>query len=305
MKKLIYLAQWFLRARLFGRKAPLQSVIFITDACNLRCRHCALAQNEAIGSAKHKPLDQILDEMAYCYRLGSRFIDFEGGEPTLWRGLDSHGNQLTVDDLIDLAKGMGFFSCTITTNAQRPFAGSHADSIWVSLDGLGEAHDDIRGAGAFARLEENIAAAAHPALSVNMAINSRNYQSVEQTIRYAQQNPHIHQISLNFHTPYAGTEELFLPWDKRREVIDLIIKMKREGYPIMNSVSGLKLMKENKFRRVCWVTNFIMADGTRLAECGGSREGVCDRCGFCMAGEMRAVFSFRPDTLMAGFSLRL
>lgn len=303
--KLLYLAFWFIRARFFGRKAPLQSVIFITDACNLRCRHCALAQSGGIDAAKHKPLAQILDEMAYCYNLGSRFIDFEGGEPTLWRGTDEQGHQLTVDDLIDRAKAMGFFSCTITTNAQRPFAGSHANSIWVSMDGVGHAHDDIRGPGAFARLEQNIASSNHPAVSVNMAINSRNYQSVEAAIQYVKSNPHIDKISLNFHTPYQGTEPLFLPWQQRREVIDLIIRMKKEGYPIMNSVSGLKLMKNNKFKRVCWVTNFILSDGTRLDECAGKAAGVCDQCGFCMAGEMRSVFDFRLDTLRAGLSLRM
>ena len=38
----LYLAQWFLRARFFGRKAPLQTVLFITDKCNLRCKHCSV-----------------------------------------------------------------------------------------------------------------------------------------------------------------------------------------------------------------------------------------------------------------------
>ena len=35
-----YLAWWQLRS-MFGREAPLQSVIFILDKCNLRCKHCS------------------------------------------------------------------------------------------------------------------------------------------------------------------------------------------------------------------------------------------------------------------------
>jgi hypothetical protein len=73
----------------------------------------------------------------------------------------------------------------------------------------------------------------------------------------------------------------------------------------MNSVSGLRLMKTNNFLKQCWVSNFIMPDGTRLAECQGKAAGVCDRCGFCMAGEMRSVFTFKPDTLWAGMKLRV
>jgi hypothetical protein len=97
---------------------------------------------------------------------------------------------------------------------------------------------------------------------------------------------------------------LFLDWSKRSEVIDLIIRKKKEGYPVMNSVSGLRLMKHNDFKKQCWVTNFIMPDGDRLAECQGYRAGVCDRCGLAMAGEMRAVFTFKPDTILAGMRLR-
>ncbi|MCQ2299270.1 MAG: radical SAM protein [Bacteroidales bacterium] len=304
--RLSYLGWWFVRARFFGRQKPLQTVLFITNACNLRCKHCALAQDaEKNGTTNlHKSYEQIKEELEYSYNLGSRFVDFEGGEPTMWRG-QKEGRTLTVNDLIALAKEIGFYSCTITTNAQTDFAGSAADSIWVSLDGVGPVHDDIRGNGAFAKLEKNIAACGHPAVSVNMTVNNRNYTNVEEAIRYVKANPNIRLISFGFHTPYAGTEHLFLDWQKRADVIDRIIEMKRQGYPIMNSVSGLKLMKTARFKKQCWVSNFILPDGTRLTECTGKTAGVCDQCGFGMAGEMRSVFDFKIDTLLAGMHLRM
>ncbi len=46
MKKLFYLGWWFLRARFFGRRAPLQTVLFISDICNLRCKHCSVYELE-------------------------------------------------------------------------------------------------------------------------------------------------------------------------------------------------------------------------------------------------------------------
>jgi hypothetical protein len=75
----VYLAQWFVRARFLGRKAPLQTVLFITDKCNLRCKHCSV-----YGSAgyKQRKFEDIVADMRYSYELGSRFIDLEGGEPT-------------------------------------------------------------------------------------------------------------------------------------------------------------------------------------------------------------------------------
>jgi len=297
MKSLLYLPWWFFNARILGSKKPLQTVIFISDRCNLACKHCTVYQ---IKDPITKSYEKIREELEYSYKQGSRFVDFEGGEPTLWKEGDKD-----LNSLIRLAKEIGFYSTTITTNAQLPFTGSEADSIWVSLDGLGRYHDEIRGKGAFERLEKNIASANHPRLSVNMVINAKNYPSVEETIEYAKNNPNIQSISLNFHTPYPGTEYLFLDWEKRSEVIDLIIRKKKEGYPIMNSVSGLKLMKHNNFKKQCWVTNFILSDGTRLTECAGKTAGVCDQCGLSMAGEMNAVFNLKPDTILAGLTLRV
>jgi MoaA/NifB/PqqE/SkfB family radical SAM enzyme len=297
MKELIYLGTWFAKARFLGIKRPLQTVLFVSEQCNLACKHCSVYKKE---NPIIKSYHQIREELEYAYRSGSRFVDFEGGEPTIWRD-----GEHDLNSLIRLARKTGFYSATITTNALLPFAGSEADSIWVSLDGIGKYHDEIRGKGTFDRLVENITTSGHPALSVNMVINNRNYHSVTETIEYAKNNPHIQSISLNFHTPYSDTADLFLDWDIRAEVIDKIIEMKKKGYPVMNSISGLKLMKHNQFKKECWVTDFILADSTRLPECPGKIAGVCDRCGFSMAGEMRSVFSLKPDTVMAGMSLRV
>jgi MoaA/NifB/PqqE/SkfB family radical SAM enzyme len=297
MSSLFYLPFWFAKAKFFGVRKPLQTVIFINDECNLSCRHCTVYKTE---NHNIKSYEQVKDELEYSYKLGSRFVDFEGGEPMLWRD----GNY-DLNSLIRLSKKIGFFSATVTTNAQLPFAGNEADSIWVSLDGLGDFHDEIRGKGTFDTLVQHIASAQHPKLNVNMVINSKNYTSVEETIEFVKNNPHLQSISLNFHTPYAGTEELFLDWEKRAEVIDLIIKKKKAGYSIMNSISGLKRMKRNDFKKQCWVTNFIFPDGTRLTECHGKTIQICDRCGLSMAGEMHSVFSLKPDTILAGMKLRM
>jgi len=297
MKSLFYLPFWFFKTRILGMKKPLQTVMFISDMCNLACKHCTVYQQK---NPTIKTYEQIREELERSYRLGSRFVDFEGGEPTLWNDGDKD-----LNSLIRLAKEIGYYSTTITTNAQLPFDGSEADSIWVSLDGLGDYHDAIRGKGTFERLVKNIESARHPHLSVNMVINSQNYTSVEETIEFAKNNPHIQLIALNFHTPYENTESLFLDWNKRAEVIDLIIRKKKEGYPIMNSASGLKLMKNNQFKKQCWVSDFVLSDGAYLPECPGSVAGVCDRCGFAMAGEMHAVMHLKPDTILAGAKLRI
>lgn len=215
----------------------------------------------------------------------------------------------TINDIIDAAKSIGFFSITVTTNAQQDFSWIHPHSIWVSMDGVGKYHESIRGEGTFAKLEENIRRSGHKHLSVNMVVNSLNWESVDAAIEYARSNPAIEQISVNFHTPYPGTEYMMLPVEKKVEVIDKVLAYKKKGYPIMNSVSGLKKMKKNslgqmQLGRECFVTNFIYPDGTD-GLCSGYGTDLCRNCGFCMAGEMASVFNFCPDTLLAGFKLRM
>ena len=238
IKQLFYLPWWFAQARFFGRKRPLQTVLFISDRCNLQCKHCSVYQQE---NPHNMTYDEVRQHLEYSYKLGSRYVDFEGGEVMIWRDGDYR-----INDLIDLAKEIGFFSATITTNAQLPFAGCNADSIWVSLDGIGPYHEAVRGKGTFTRLEKNIASCEHKHLSVNMVVNTLNYESVDETIEYARQNPAIEMISINFHTPFPETEYLMIDPKLRNEIIDRVIDYKKRGYPIMNSFSGLKKMKNMK-----------------------------------------------------------
>ena len=74
--QLTYLGWWWARAKFFGRKKPLQIVIFISDRCNLSCRHCSVYN---YTNPLSKSYESIRKELEYCYSLGSRFVDFEGG----------------------------------------------------------------------------------------------------------------------------------------------------------------------------------------------------------------------------------
>ena len=313
-----YLAQWYMRA-LMGRRAPLQSVIFLLDRCNLRCKHCSVYE---LTNPRSKTFEAIRGELEDCYRAGSRFVDFEGGELYLWKSTELRNDrrvagdnqpaaEYDINDVIDLAHEIGFYSATITTNAQLPFNGSHADQVFVSMDGVGKWHDDIRGEGTFARLEKHIRAFhREKPVCVNMVINNRNYPCLQETLDYVRENPDIDQIALNFHTPFKETEDLYLDPKVRNELIDMLIDCKHRGYPIMNTKAGLKAMKVHGDRvictdRYCWITNFIFSDGSRSPKCMGYTHGVCDRCGFSMGGEMYSVFHLDPETILAGMNLRL
>ena len=297
LKQYAYLPVWFLKSCILKKRRPLQTVLFVTDHCNLRCRHCTAAGHAGVIM---KTYEAIRKELLYAYRQGARFVDFEGGEPTLWRDREK-----TLNDLVRLSKQLGFFSATVTTNGQLPLKDCAADTIWVSVDGCGDTHDMIRGVGTFEKLDRTIRECGHPSVCINMVINNLNRDAVKAVAAYARDNPAIRSVSMNFHTPYLGTEELMLPWEERCRTINEILSLKRQGYPVMNSRSGLTVMKQRQFKKDCWVSSFILADGTRLSECPGRTLGVCRDCGFCMAGEMYSVLRLKPDTLSSGMKLRM
>ena len=83
MKRLIYLPLWFFKAKFLGKKNPLQSVVFVSDECNLSCKHCCVYSRGK--EAQINTFEEVKKDLEYCYSLGSRFIDFEGGEPFLWK----------------------------------------------------------------------------------------------------------------------------------------------------------------------------------------------------------------------------
>lgn len=318
IKQLWYLGWWFVGARFFGKKKPLQTVIFITDKCNLRCKHCSVY--DVVGG-KHRPFADIVSDLQWAYDQGSRFLDIEGGETTLYKWPKNDTEFYNLNDVIEAARNIGFFSITITTNAQQDFSWVKIDSLWVSMDGVGKYHEAIRGDGTFARLEKNIANSGQKRLTVNMVINQINYEGLEEALEYVKNSRYIKMISLNFHTPFPGTEDLMLSNEQKIKALDTIIAYKRKHYPIMNSVSGLKkmypeYMNTHQVGKLCWITSFIYPNGDR-GNCVGIQseilEGhvkymptdICKRCGFCMSGEMTSVFNFCPDTLLAGLNLRM
>ncbi len=297
MKQFFYLSFWYLTSVIFKKRKPLQSVIFITDECNLACKHCCVYQTE---NNHIKSYESVKNNLVTAYKKGARFVDFEGGEPMIWRD----GNK-DINDLIALAKEIGFFSTTITTNGTLPIDHCHADSVWVSIDGIAETHDAIRGQGSFEQLATQLSEVKRGNISANMVVNALNYHDVERVLEWVKQHPNIQSIALNFHTPFPSTEALKLEKPLRNKVIDTVIAYKKKGHRIQNSVSGLRTMKGKVTPDYCWISDFYLPDGTYCDTCEGKNWNLCNECGFCMAGEMKSLVTLKPDTIISGLKLRI
>lgn len=265
---------------LFRRKAPILGTIILTDACNLQCKHCAVSNL----SQRHAPAERVRAEMRSLYAKGVRILFFCGGETFLWRDGD-----LTVRDMVREARETGFYLVNAVTNGTLGLDLPEADIVFLSLDGLKENHERIRGE-SWDAIMSNLERAGGSNICVYSAINAVNKGDIEGLTSLVQGHPALHSISFNLHTPYAGTEALCLSRDEKADVLDRIARLKRSGYPVFNLIKAFPAFLRGSWKRPCRQC-LVVEDGKTFA-CGrcGEIPGLCDQCGYLFAVEFAELF---------------
>lgn len=282
MKKrdFLSLAMFGLRTIIFKHKKPILGTIILTDKCNLKCKHCAVNNiNQKMYS-----YESILHEMYNFYNEGIRILFFCGGETLLWED-----NGMNVRDLIKKAKEVGFYIVNIVTNGTIDLDIPEADIILLSIDGVRETHNYIRG-DTYDTIMNNLDKANNSNICVYMAINKTNYTEVEEVGRLAKEHSNIKSISFNFHTPYNGTEYLSLNKSEKKMTIDTIKKMIKNNFPVFNLYNALDVYLENNWQRPCY--QCIVSEDKKRHICGRCIEnkGLCEECGYLFAVEFSLMF---------------
>lgn len=189
------------------KRYPSNIIFFVTSRCNSECRTCFYHYKNT------KEEDELkLDEIVEISRK-SKFVPFlsiSGGEPFLREDLPEiciafyENSSTTVFDIPTNCQNTEL----IVRSLARIAAGC-PDSILqldMSLDGLGELHDEIRGRrGSFARFNEcyhelvklkqkyrNIR------LKINITYSKFNQKNVKSIVDYVEENYDINSISLSF-----------------------------------------------------------------------------------------------------------
>ncbi len=147
----------------------------------------------------------------------------EGGEPFLWRD-----NNKSLKDVINLAREIGFRFIVLYTNGNFPIT-TNADTIFISLDGLKHTHNIIRG-NTYNRIISNIIKSPHKKLLINYTINKKNEKEIEQFCYEISKIEKIKGIFFYFYTPSHGIDDLYLGFDKIKNIIKRILNLKKTGY---------------------------------------------------------------------------
>ncbi|OHB65897.1 MAG: hypothetical protein A2V70_10610 [Planctomycetes bacterium RBG_13_63_9] len=258
----------------------------LTNRCNLRCRHCRLAGR----GEKDLAFGEITRVIDSYYQQGGRCLYLEGGEPFLWRD-GTYG----IEHIVEYARGVGYLAVIIYTNGTISLETS-ADTVFISIDGLQETHDYLRGP-SFDRIMENIDRSGHSSLFINFTINRRNQAELEAFCSYVDGLEHIRGTFFYFHTPYYGHDELYIEPAERAAILHQLLEYKRR-YRILNSRAGLKSALRNDWKRpldVCSV--YEKGETYRCCRYRGDAE-LCRNCGYLSYAEIDQTLKLKPSAIL-------
>ena len=286
MKPFLYGLKYVVDYRLFGRAAPLMRGLVLTNRCNLRCRHCTITSREPMDLS----YDQVTAAIDAFYAEGGRCLYLEGGEPLLWRD-----GPHDVEDVVEYAHQRGYYTVVVYTNGTRPLD-TAADTVFVSVDGLQERHDALRGK-SFERIMDHIQDSAHPSLYINYTINSENADQIGAFCEYVDRLDRIRGTFFYFHTPYYGYDALYVEPDERRRVVRRLLEL-RKRYRILNSRAGLRSVLRNDWKRPLGICS-VYEGGTVYACCRypGDPE-LCAQCGYLSYAEIDQTLKLKPGAIL-------
>jgi MoaA/NifB/PqqE/SkfB family radical SAM enzyme len=284
----------FLAYNLAGRITPVLAGYKVTHKCNLKCLHCPYWKR----SGNEQSFGGALSTLQRLRSMGAKILIIEGGEPLLWRD-----GEKTISDLVQQARKLFPSVCT-TTNGAIPWQHIPFDRVWISLDGPPAVHDSIRGKGTFHKVWKNLEQSDRDKTLVSTTINQINLSSIPELLTMLRGL--IAGATIQFHYPYSGLPDpLFVQWSDRREILDELIRLKRLGYPVANSVASLRELKLERWTCEEGLLANAEPDGTIHHGCYLKNRGIaeCSFCGFAAHNEMSLAFKMKWQSVRTGMKI--
>lgn len=233
---------------------PSNITFIVTFDCNLKCKNCeSWKLKKGIMGVEDgkKYINQLIDWIRHPF-----YLAFSGGEPLLLKP--------DLFEMVKFASTKGILT-NITSNGtlinnsvKQDIIDSGLYSINISLDSLEPSvHDNIRGKkGTHKKVMRSLNALKSSGIRTNIStiLMAENSEDVLKLVEWVKENK-LHSISFQPLQPKSwrinpASENWFKEtdsWPKTEgitRVIDSLIKMKKEGYPISNSVKHLMVMKD-------------------------------------------------------------
>jgi MoaA/NifB/PqqE/SkfB family radical SAM enzyme len=275
----------------------------ITYGCNSRCKTCSFWQTSRMMR------DDLSTEGVYhllgeAYDFGMRAYYLFGGEPMIRRD---------IEDVVGHAKNLGY---TTVMNTNGSLVKNKRDSLWedldfafISLDYFNEYHDFIRGRrGAFREVIDGIKQikkVGRTRVTLVTTISKLNFDAIEPMAMLAQElgvgisynavevaNQFYDSLGLTFQQGFEEgsssslVEDYGLSREQLQTFYDAILKLKRDGYPLMETEYALRHYAEGKPFTCHFPKIFVyVSPNNKIYSC------TCDHTYDLNSGSFREYFS--------------
>jgi MoaA/NifB/PqqE/SkfB family radical SAM enzyme len=233
---------------------PTNISVGITLKCNLKCTHCDIW--------KLKPKDE-LDKNQWMKFikslhewLGTYQISFAGGEPLIYSD---------IFEIIEYASSLGVITSLVTSgslldkNRLTKLLESKIDTVNISLDSINpDLHDKIRGVkGVHGKvikaIDQFIDAGKSKKLILAAVIMGSNIDEIIPLTNFSKEKGlfgiSFQVLTDNFgrtykHNWFKDSDNFTIDYQKLEKVVDNLLELKKNGYPILNASRQLGYIKQ-------------------------------------------------------------
>lgn len=229
--------------RLSGEKIPTIAGHKLLYTCNLRCGMCPFwrrPDEQLLTLEEEKKMLSALKD------LGISFMGFEGGEPFLRKDLPQ---------ILEYSHDR--FHTSIVTNGwmlkeKLNSVKDYLDYVFVSIDGIGETHDRLRGReGSFSKAIEGAKAASEVLpVSFSSTITAENSDEIGDIVQLAMELG----VTVSFQVAYDyTTAEKKSPSSlKLKGAISELLELKKRGAPIIESREYFEAIINSWYNGIGW-----------------------------------------------------
>ena len=200
-----------------------------TNRCNLTCRHCYSYADP--NSQDFLSTQTILNTIPELLKAGIKFVIFSGGEPLIRKDIFEIAKAMREAGIITYLSTNGLY---ISEKNVKPIIETF-NYIGISIDGIGEVHDDFRGLeGAFNRSIEAIKLiqANGGSAGIRFTITKETQSSFYDIFDLAEKI-NVNKIYIS-HLVYSGRGldnlKIDISKERRREFVEFIIDKAFEYY---------------------------------------------------------------------------
>jgi MoaA/NifB/PqqE/SkfB family radical SAM enzyme len=173
-----------LKWKLLNDRSPIVAAIKITQRCNLQCIHCPW-KNKITNDLPISKWKGIIDNL---YEKGVTAIVIEGGEPTLYKG---------IEEIVEYIKSKNLFVIFIT-NGTQDISGIYPDVFWISIDGMEKSDNEMRGVGHFEKAIKTIKENFEKKIIILSTISRTNSYDIEEMCKYFSNLESVFGLMFNF-----------------------------------------------------------------------------------------------------------